>query len=508
MTSTKPLRPSSCPPVSTADVAARIAAEHRGAPVLVRGLTNRSAEVRDGDLFVGVPGSRAHGATFAAEAVAAGALAVLTDSEGAAHTAGLDVPVLIVEELRKGLGHAAAQVYGDPSRKLRMLGITGTSGKTTTAYMIRGVLESAGITSGLIGTVETLIGDRSLAHTPGASFTTPEAPDLQALLAVMAERGVTDVVMEVSSHALQLGRIAGIEFAVAGFANLSQDHLDFHHTMDEYFAAKSLLFDGRAGVHVLNIDDPWAARLLQRPAPTVTISPSGAEADWRVVGGVDAAGAGTRFTVAGPQGLTVDLNLSLPGAFNGANALMALAVTHRIGIDPHQAAEALRSVRVPGRMERVDAGQDFLALVDYSHKPAAVEAALRSVRAQVPGRVLLVLGCGGDRDAGKRPIMGEVGAREADLLVVTDDNPRTEDPAAIRAAMLAGARAVPPAERGEVLEIGDRAQAIREAVRQAARGDVVLVAGKGHETGQYVGGVVHPFDDREALRSALAGLGS
>lgn len=503
MTSNSHPRPTSCPPVSTAAVAERVGATHRGAPVDVRGITNRSAEVRAGDLFVGVPGSSAHGARFAADAVAAGACAVLTDHDGAVLAGELDVPVLIADDVRAGVGAASALVYGDPSRRLRMLGITGTSGKTTTAYMVRAVLDAAGLTSGLLGTVETLIGRERLAHTPGASFTTPEAPDLHALLAVMAERGVTHVVMEVSSHALQLGRVDGIEFAIAGFANLSQDHLDFHHTMQEYFEAKALLFDGRAGAHVLNIDDEWVARLRGRPRPTVTISPTGAAADWHVVGEIVASGAGSRFTLVGPDRLNLDVRLSLPGAFNVANALMALAITHQAGIDPALAAAALAEVRVPGRMERIDAGQGFLAVVDYSHKPAAVEAALRSVRQQATGRVLLVLGCGGDRDAAKRPIMGQVGARGADLLVITDDNPRSEDPAAIRAAMITGALAVPENERSELLEIGDRAAAIRAAVGRAEDGDVVLVAGKGHETGQYVGGVVLPFDDRQALWAAL-----
>lgn len=503
MTSTNHPRPRSCPPVSTGDVATRTGAEHRGAPVDVTGITNRSAQVRPGDLFVGLPGSRAHGATFAADAIAAGARAVLTDHDGAALLGDPGVPLLIVDDARAAIGASAVQVYGDPSRRLQILGITGTSGKTTTAYMVRAVLDAAGITSGLIGTVETLIGDEQLAHAPGASFTTPEAPDLQALLAVMAERGITHVIMEVSSHALQLGRVDGIAYAVAGFANLSQDHLDFHHTMQEYFEAKALLFDGRAHTHVLNIDDEWVARLRDLPQPTVSISPSGASADWRVPGDVRSSLAGSELEVAGPNGLRFDVSLSIPGVFNVANALMALAMTERVGIDPVLAAAALAKVQVPGRMQRIDAGQDFLALVDYSHKPSAVEAALRSVRRQVGGRVLLVLGCGGDRDTAKRPMMGEVSARDADVLIVTDDNPRSEDPAAIRAAMLAGARAVPENERAVLLEIGDRAAAIGEAVRLASEGDVVLVAGKGHETGQYIGGVVHPFDDRQVLHAAL-----
>ncbi|MFV0532277.1 MAG: UDP-N-acetylmuramoyl-L-alanyl-D-glutamate--2,6-diaminopimelate ligase [Cumulibacter sp.] len=499
MTSSSQLRPAHCPTVRTTEIAQRISARHQGAEVQVSGITNRSAEVRAGDLFVGVPGSRAHGARFAADAVAAGAVAVLTDQAGLEVAGPLEIPVLVVDDVREVIGAAAAQVYGDPSQALKLLGITGTSGKTTTAYLLRAILDAAGIRSGLLGTVETLIADERFEHTPGASFTTPEAPDLQALLAVMVERSVTHVVMEVSSHALQLGRVGGIEFAVAGFNNLSQDHLDFHHTMEEYFQAKAALFDGRAAVHVLNVDDPYGARLTEQPQRTVTLSPSGAAADWSVRPG-RVPGA---FTLLGPESITLNVNLSLPGAFNVANAAMAVAMAAEIDVDAELAAAALAEVRVPGRMERIEAGQDYLAVVDYSHKPAAVQAALQSVRQQARGRVLIVLGCGGDRDAAKRPIMGEVAARGADLLVITDDNPRSEDPATIRAEMLRGANSVDASERAQILEVSDRAAAIRAAVERARADDVVLVAGKGHETGQYVGTEVHPFDDRAQLRAAI-----
>lgn len=503
MTSTDLIRPSGLPAVSTAAVADLLHAAHHGAAVEVSGITNRSAQVRAGDLFAGVPGSRAHGASFAAQAVASGARAVLTDHAGSALVTHLDVPVLVVDDIRTALGPAAALIYGKPSSRLRMLGITGTSGKTTTAYMVRAMLNAAGITNGLLGTVETLIGAERLEHTAGASFTTPEAPDLHALLAVMAQRQVTHVIMEVSSHALALGRVEGIEFAVAGFANLSHDHMDFHHTMSEYFAAKALLLDGRADAHVLNTDDEWVASALPTSRPTTTISPSGAVADWRIEGGVHGDPRGSRFTVVDPRGDRWPVRLRLPGDFNAANALMALAIAVEAGLDTASAVDALADVQVPGRMERIEVGQPFTAIVDYSHKPAAVEAVLDSVRAQTGGRVVLVLGCGGDRDTAKRPVMGEVGVRGADLLIVTDDNPRSEDPATIRAAMIAGAEAVPAAERGELLEIGDRGQAIRTAVATAGAGDVVVVAGKGHEVGQYVGDEVHEFDDRAELRAAL-----
>lgn len=498
------LRPQSCPPVNSVEVAARAGAEHRGAQVSLTGITNRSGEVQPGDLYVGVRGTRAHGAQFAAEAVASGAVAVLTDLDGLDIAGDLGVPVLVAGDVRRATGPASAAVYGDPSRRLTMLGITGTSGKTTTAYMVRAILQAAGRPSGLLGTVETIIGEEHVGHAAGAALTTPEAPELQALLAVMVERGIGTVVMEVSSHSLQLRRVDGIEYAVAAFLNLSQDHLDFHDGMEDYFAAKSLLFDGRARTHVINVDDDWATRLAETGRRTVRVSPAGRQAaDWRIEGAVAGSSAGSAFVAVGPDGRRHEVLLSLPGDFNADNAVMAMAIAAEAGVDADLAAGALREVRVPGRMERIDAGQPFLAVVDYSHKPAAVEAALRSVRDQVTGRVLLVLGCGGDRDAAKRPLMGAVGARDADLLVITDDNPRSEDPAAIRSAMLRGVQEVPQSQRGEVVEIGDRAEAIRHAVRAARDGDVVLVAGKGHETGQYVGGVVHDFDDRAALRQAI-----
>ncbi|GAB3302324.1 UDP-N-acetylmuramoyl-L-alanyl-D-glutamate--2,6-diaminopimelate ligase [Epidermidibacterium keratini] len=506
-----PLRPTSLRPVALAQLATAARGEVRGSHdgIEASGITNRSGEVLPGDLYAALPGQRTHGANYAAQAIERGAVGVLTDAAGAEliAQAPTGVPVVVTEDVKAVLGQVAAVVYGDPSARLHMLGITATSGKTTTAYLMRAGLQAAGHTVGLIGTVETLIGDRTIAHTAGASFTTPEAPDLQALLAVMAEEGVTHVVMEVSSHALSLGRVGAIRFDVAGFGNLSQDHLDFHHTMQEYFEAKALLFDGRAARHVVNVDDEYAARVVAKaPERTVTVSSGGAAADWQAREQRLGESAST-FTAHGPAG-DVPVELHLPGDFNVANALLALAMLAEAGVPPQVAAPALSAVAVPGRMERIDEGQGYLAVVDYSHKPAAVQAAVRALRRQVAGNILLVLGCGGDRDAQKRPLMGEVGAREADLLVVTDDNPRSEDPAQIRAAMLAGARAVPDAERGEVIEEGDRHAAIELAVSRARAGDAVLVAGKGHETGQYVAGEVLPFDDRVELREAVRRSGA
>ena len=532
-----PLRPEALPPVGLAEVARACGAsidEGAGAGVTVTGVTLRAQSVAPGDLFAALAGGTTHGARFAADAVAAGAAAVLTDAAGLAlvRGAGLRTPVLVHEDPRSVLGGVSAQIYGRPSSRLTLIGITGTSGKTTTAYLTEAGLRAAGRVVGLIGTVETRI-DGDVVP---SSLTTPEAPDLQRLFAVMVERGVDTVVMEVSSHALALGRVDGCEFAVGAFTNLSQDHLDYHRTMDEYFAAKSLLFaagsPARARRAVICVDDDWGAEMAalareagpEVPVETVATAPTDpgagagrtddaagasgiAAADWAVTGCAPEAGS-SAVEFRDPDGGAHTMTVPLPGAYNVANALVAVATCAAAGVDPDVAARGLAQVRVPGRLERVDRGQDFLALVDYAHKPAAVAAVLRTLAAERPSRIAVVLGAGGDRDELKRPEMGRAAALIADLVIVTDDNPRSEDPAVIRAAVLTGARAG-AAERGdgrspvELREIGDRAAAIAAAVAWAGTGDVVLVAGKGHETGQEAGGVVTPFDDRAVLADAL-----
>ncbi len=507
-----PARPSTAPdaagtavrPASLRECDLRVLAAVAGAALVpadatgtVSGVTLRAGDARPGDLFAALPGTRAHGADFAADAVAAGAGALLTDPDGAAR-AGVRVPMLVHPAPRAVLGDLAAAVYGDPTRGLRVLGVTGTSGKTTVAHLLDGGLRAAGRTAGLLGTVQTRFAGVRLP----SALTTPEAPDLQALFAVMREAGVTDVAMEVSSHALALGRVAGTRFAVGAFTNLSRDHLDFHPSMDDYFEAKaSLVAPERTDHAVICVDDGWGARLAARTPAAVTVSTRG-HADWEAREAVSEADGTQRFTAVTPHG-PVPVRLRLPGRFNVANALLALACLDAVDVPPEVAAAGFADVTVPGRMQRVEAGQPFLAVVDYAHKPAAVAALLDALRAQVAGRLLVVLGAGGDRDRDKRPLMGAAAAARAEVLIVTDDNPRGEDPAAIRAAVLAGARE----ERGhgELLEVGDRAAAIAEAVARARAGDAVVVAGKGHETGQKVGAVVHPFDDAEQLAAAIAG---
>ncbi|WP_458329474.1 UDP-N-acetylmuramoyl-L-alanyl-D-glutamate--2,6-diaminopimelate ligase [Nocardioides agri] len=464
--------------------------------VLVTGISLSSQRVRPGDLYAALPGSRAHGVDFAGPAIGSGAVAVLTDPDGAAR-ADLPVPVLAVDRPRAVLGRLAAHLYGDPAASMRMVGVTGTQGKTTTTRLLESGLTERGETAAVIGTVGTRVAGEDVK----TALTTPEAPDLHALFAMMRERGVTTCAMEVSSHALVMGRVDGVVFDVAVFLNLGRDHLDFHADVEDYFRAKASLFTPeRARRALVNVDDEHGRRLAAECAiPVRTFSVAGA-ADWRA-SDVVLRPDGSSFVVTGPDGVRVEAGCPLPGEYNVSNTLAAIAAAAEAGVDAAAVASGIASgAGVPGRLERVEAGQDFLVVVDYAHKPDAVEAAIGALRPLTEGRVIVVLGAGGDRDPGKRPIMAALAAELADVLVVTDDNPRTEDPAAIRAAMLAGAAG----GRAEVLEIGDRRAAIRAALDRAAPGDVVLIAGKGHETGQEIDGVVHPFDDREVAREEFA----
>ena len=503
-------RPSGTRPLPLADLGDLV-----GVPVVgdaatpVSGVTLASTGVLPGDLYAALPGARTHGARYAADAAARGAAAVLTDPAGEADARATGLPVCVVADPRELLGAVAARVYGSPSERLTMIGITGTNGKTTTAYLVEAGLAAAGWPSGLLGTVQTRTRGRDADGRPVTTAlpsvrTTPEATDLHALLASMVESGVRAAVMEVSSHALVQGRVGGVRFAAAGFTNLSRDHLDFHGDTESYFQAKARLFDGRAAVEVVDVDDPAGRRLL-KPA-TVTVSTRGADAHWWADGVAPGAQGGSTFTLHARGGRSWPVRLRLPGAFNVANAVLAVALLDAVGVGVDDAVAGLAEAVVPGRMEPVVAGQPFTVVVDYAHTPDAVRTALDALRASTPGRLLTVLGCGGDRDAGKRPDMGAVAAAASDLLVVTDDNPRSEDPAEIRRAMLAGVAGVPAASRAEVLEIGDRREALAAAVRRARPGDTLLVAGKGHETGQEVGSRVLPFDDREVLREVLGEL--
>jgi UDP-N-acetylmuramoyl-L-alanyl-D-glutamate--2,6-diaminopimelate ligase len=471
--------------------------------IRITGVTLRGQDAHARDLFAALPGASSHGARYVGEAVARGAAAVLTDAAGAKLIGGdggdLSVPVLIHPDPRSVLGDLAATVYGHPSEKLRIIGVTGTSGKTTTTYLVEAGLRSADRVAGLIGTVGIRIDGRDQP----SALTTPEAPELQALLAVMLEQGVDTVVMEVSSHALTLRRVDGVRFAVGGFTNLSRDHLDFHPTMEDYFDAKARLFDPgsptHASISVVCIDDDAGRAMAALAHNPVSVSATGRDADWRVENVRTVDRGAQEFFAVDPAGVHHGLRIALPGRYNVANCLLAAALLDAVGVSPEQATPGLRTATVPGRLESIERGQGFLALVDYAHKPGALRAVLETLREHGTGRLAVVFGAGGNRDPGKREPMGRVAAELADLVVVTDDNPRDEDPATIRAAIMAGA----VGGNARVVEIGDRREAIDHAVAWARPGDVVLVAGKGHEAGQTSHGQTRPFDDRDELAAAL-----
>jgi UDP-N-acetylmuramoyl-L-alanyl-D-glutamate--2,6-diaminopimelate ligase len=498
-------RPRTVPPRPLADLADLLGVEiseaaGRGAgaglDTMISGVTHASDAVRPGDLFAALPGAKVHGARFIPAAAGAGAVAVLTDEAGAQAAEQAGVPALIVADPRAVLGEVAAAVYDQPTGKLTVIGITGTAGKTSTAYLIESGLRAAGLSTGLIGTVETRLGDLVI----DSERTTPEASDLQALFAVAVEDGISAVVMEVSSHALALGRVQGTTFLVGGYTNFGTDHLDFHASIEEYFEAKAMLFDGRCRHEVINFDEPELRPLL-RPT-TITYSAAGdPAATWRATG-IEPAGYGLRFRAHGPGGIDLDAAVSMPGRHSVANALLALGTLVAAGVEAEVAAIGIAACPgVPGRLERVAAAGPVIGVVDYAHKPDSIVAALAALREIGSGRLICVIGAGGDRDRGKRPMMGRAAAQGADLVLVTDDNPRTEDPAAVRAEVLRGAL---EASGAQVVEVAGRRRAIDEAVAQARPGDVVALLGKGHERGQEIDGEVQPFDDRIELARALA----
>ena len=457
----------------------------------VTSLAYDGRSVQPGALFFCVRGFTRDGHDFAPEAIANGAVALVVD-----HPLGLGVPEVQVDDVRAAMAPVAARFHGDPSARLDVVGITGTSGKTTTSFLVRELLEGAGRRTALLGTVKSVVAGRegTLART------TPEAVDLQAAFAEMADGGDAACAMEVSSHALELHRADAIHWAVAVFTNLSQDHLDFHPTMEEYFLAKRRLFEAGPRVGIVNVDDAWGARLAAEMDVT-TVSVEG-DADVRAVD-VRPGLEGTDFAVVDRGGTRLDVRSPLRGRFNVANALAAVVVARALGVDDAAIASALRTAApVPGRLEPVEEGQGFAVLVDYAHKPGALESVLDAARDLTRGRVIVVFGAGGDRDRGKRPIMGEVAGRLADEVVITSDNPRSEDPDAIVAEIVAGVG------RRDVRVEPDRRAAIELAVSLARDGDVLLVAGKGHEQGQELaGGRKIPFDDvavaREALRARV-----
>lgn len=505
MVNDNPTRPAHPTPIPLGTVAraaqATVSTQVTAAPavndVAVTGVMLDSRRVQPGDLYAALPGSRAHGATFAHQAADLGAVAVLTDPAGEQDAAATGLPVLVVEEPRAVLGRVAATVHGDPAEALTTIGVTGTQGKTTVTRLIDSGLLGARIRSAVIGTV----GTRIVGADVRTALTTPEAPDLHGLFARMRELEVTACAMEVSSHALVMGRVDGVCFDVAVFTNLGRDHLDFHADLEDYYAAKASLFTPeRARRGLICVDDEHGRRLLAEATIPVRSYAVNGPADW-TVSDVEEDADGSRFLVLGPTGQRVRAASPIPGRFNIANTLAAIAAAAEAGFPVQVVADGIaEGGGVPGRLERIPTDRDLTVVVDYAHKPDAVEAVLQTLRPVTRGRLVIVLGAGGDRDRGKRPVMGEIAARLADRVIVTDDNPRSEDPAAIRAEVLAGTAD----GRAEILEVADRRTAIAEAITGAGPGDVVVVAGKGHETGQEIAGVLHPFDDREVVREMLA----
>jgi UDP-N-acetylmuramoyl-L-alanyl-D-glutamate--2,6-diaminopimelate ligase len=487
--------------------AAGIAAPPEGEDRPISGLAYRSESVTQGALFFCVPGFVVDGHQFAPDAVRRGAAALVCERPLAS-----GVPEVVVPSVRAAMGPVAAAFYGNPTARLRMAGVTGTNGKTTTAFLTRHVLESAGVQTGLLGTVHSVVGGR----VEEVERTTPEAVDLQATFARMLAAGDEACVMEVSSHALDLRRAAGIEFDCAVFTNLTQDHLDFHGTLDDYYAAKRKLFFPAIGerptANVVNLDDEWGRKLaaeIDRGLVTFAVD---RDADYRARNvRYDAAGSSFECSTAAGD---VEVRIPLPGLFNVYNALAALAIAGALGVRQDAAAAALASARrVPGRFEPVEEGQGFGVLVDYAHTPDSLENVLVSARglldqAGADGRLIVVFGAGGDRDREKRPLMGAAARRLADHTLVTSDNPRSEAPESIIAAIVSGAEDAAPAGEGSTLEVeADRRIAIERAMELARPGDIVLIAGKGHEQGQeFEGGRKIPFDDREVARGALRDL--
>ena len=523
------MRPRRVRPVSFSDVLAGLdaglpavsldgVAEAPGTRVQLTGVAVDSRAVAPGDLYIAVPGAQRHGAEFTSQAAARGAVAVLTDAEGLdllrAGDAAPALPVFTAERPRLLVGPLSAAVFASQPRDAArpvLFGVTGTNGKTTTTYFINALLRALGRSTGLIGTIEILAGAEAIPST----LTTPESPQVHSLLALMRERSLEVAAMEVSSHALEYGRVDGVVFDVAGFTNLTQDHLDLHGDMESYFAVKSSLFGAaRSRTGVITVDDEWGRRMAAAAqGPVVTLStepaaPDAPAADWSVTDVVP-AGLGHSFTLRGPEGAALELWTGLPGTFNVSNAALAAVMVLASGVGAGELQRAAEdhdpfTVQVPGRMQLI--GDEPTAIVDFAHNPDALVRTLHAVRRSDAGsRVIIVFGATGQRDETKRPVMGAAAARLADVVIVTDDDPHDEDEAQIRRGVLAGAHDAVRSEglASEVLEVFPRAAAIDRAVALAGRRDTVLIAGRGHEVWQEVKGVNLALDDRVELAAAL-----
>ena len=488
------IRPLATFTATLGETAQLVGASLHGADLSFSGVALADSEVEPGDLFMAVPGARVHGASFIEEAIKRGAVAVLTDEAGLSYCK--NIPALVVNDVRTAGALVASSLYKYPTRDLTSIGITGTNGKTTVSTLLYQIFEAAGRDTGLIGTVETRMGAEVLK----SSRTTPEAPELQALAAAMRERHMRHLVMEVSSHAIALKRVKGSHFAIAAFTNLTQDHLDFHKDMDSYFAVKSQLFTPEyAEKCFINIDTEYGHRLADiAQIPVTTISRSNKSATWHFTE-IHSVASGIELSVRGVGGILIESRTQLVGAYNLDNLLLALAIAVECGIDPIELAAITPALTgAPGRLEPVILGQSYKALVDYAHSPDAVSNVLAAAREFTSGKVIAVLGCGGDRDASKRPLMGAALVQGSDIAIFTSDNPRSENPTEILRQMTSSLDFSAPSQ---IIE--DRTAAIRAAVSLAHDGDTILILGKGHESGQEIAGVVTSFDDRIALAQAI-----
>ncbi|MGW4858226.1 UDP-N-acetylmuramoyl-L-alanyl-D-glutamate--2,6-diaminopimelate ligase [Kocuria palustris] len=535
------LRPRSAASLPAAELAQLIGARlelpeaHRGAqePASLRGISIDSRSVQPGDLYAALPGARFHGAGFAAAAIGSGAAAVLTDQAGLQlmlDDGPLSVPVIVAAVPREHMGQISAALYGgseDERARMPLFGVTGTNGKTTTTYFLNSIQKALGRTTGLIGTIEILAGDQRIP----SLLTTPEAPSVHALLAVMREAGMTGASMEVSSHALEFHRVDGVHYDVTGFTNLTQDHLDLHGSMEGYFEVKAQLFTARrtdrAVIVVADDQDEWGLRMARRAreelgAEKVEVialrggivedrdsGPQRHGADW-TLRALARRGVGHRFELVHRDGRRLRVSTGLPGEFNVANAALAVVMVLASGVPLQVLQDVLDdqdplTTDVPGRMQLI--ASEPTAVVDFAHNPDALTRALEAVDPpEGDGRVIVVFGATGQRDTTKRPLMGRIAAQGADVVIVTDDDPHDEDPAGIRAEVIAGARQARDegaARATEIEEIHPRATAIRTAAAMAGPRDSILVAGRGHETTQEIAGVDHPLDDRQELRDAL-----
>ncbi|GAA4382002.1 Mur ligase family protein [Agromyces bauzanensis] len=474
----------------------------------VTGVVLSSGSVRPGDLYVGVPGRNAHGARYAAAARDAGAVAILTDRAGAELAAAAGLPILVTPDARAALGDVAAWIHRTAENPATLFGVTGTNGKTSVVYLLYGILRQLGVVAGLTSTAERRIGDEAVT----SSLTTPEASELHALLARMREVDVRAVGVEVSAQALSRHRVDGLVFDVVGFTNLTHDHLDDYASMDEYFEAKRELYQPeRSRRGVVTVDSEWGRRLVAEsriPVTTLTTRPD-VEADWRLTVGEESA-TRTTFVLEGPEGRRLDSRVPLLGWYMAANAALAIVMLVEAGYDLDRIAQVLErdggiDAYIPGRAERISGEKGPLVYIDYGHSPDAFLQTLGAIRRFTTGRLIMLFGADGDRDTTKRAEMGAIAARGADVVVITDFHPRFEDPAAIRAALIAGAKAAVPDR--EIHEVADPREAFRTALALAGEGDAILYAGPGHEEYHEVKGVKIPYSARDDARQALREAG-